>query len=143
MDTQTAYEMMRVYLTRPGARRAFTITKSGSEWCAYETQMDGEIHRCAVGCLLSPTALDEEGFAGYMGDIDQVWDEGALFWLVKDELADIEFDFLRAAQEIHDSESNWEGGYFHVEKLDQLAAEFELEVVKEVAARATQEAVLV
>ena len=50
MTTQDAYERMRIYLTRPGARQAKNMPGPQGV-CLYETDIEGELHRWAVGAL--------------------------------------------------------------------------------------------
>lgn len=128
--------MMRVYLTRPGARRA-VVDKFGS--CAYEAQIEGQLQRCAIGCLLSPAglsetilvesdcldALDEVELREFLGALQEAEDAGFLL----PELGDASRDFLGCAQQAHDAQGNWPGGKFNVSKLDDLAREFGLTVV--------------
>jgi hypothetical protein len=149
LNTQEAYELMRIYLTRPGARQA---VESPDESCRYEIVLDGEIHRCAIGCLLSPQALEETVLlSNEDGELDGTPMEdkagevvalkdflGGLSALAQagyslDDLADVEGDFLDGAQALHDSEGCWENGMFDVRRLDELAARHGLKVVEVVA----------
>jgi hypothetical protein len=145
MTTQEAYELMRVYLTRPGARRA-----ANEGTCQYEAVMLGEVHRCAVGCLLSPETLNQtryisEEFAEDAGfdDTTQVGMHVRLADLrgglatihgleyVLPELDEVDFDFLEGAQYVHDNKNNWKGGKFDVVELDKLAGRHGLTVVSD------------
>lgn len=138
METQQAYELMRTYLTRPGARRA-VARFDGDEFCRYETTIEGELHRCAIGCLLSPAALAEtreyydenlgwnvtgalRDFAGSLGDVLE-----AGFSVV--DIQDCDPEFLNAAQRIHDAEASWESGKFNVALLDDAARDLGLTVI--------------
>lgn len=134
MNTQEAYELMRVYLTREGARQA--VDNDGD--CLYETTIGRELHRCAVGCLLMPSSLDERAqpvnnlveqqvaLRHYLGSV-----EGLLRRFSVPELRDVELGFLRDAQELHDKAENWKGGKFNVALLDDLAHNYGLDVVKD------------
>lgn len=125
MTTQEAYEMMRIYLTRPGAMQA-----KGENSCMYETYIGAELHRCAVGCLLSPVALGQTIDApdayvdeavlvlrDFNGSLSSLYEVG--FELK--ELAEVDHGFLEGAQVLHDEDDNWIGGVFNVVKLDALA----------------------
>lgn len=140
MTTQEAYEMMRIYLTRPGAVRAV----NESDDCMYETHIRGEIHRCAVGCLLTPDSLDElsgEEFQRplreFVGTIGHVLREFSV-----PELRSVDFQFLQEAQRLHDDEGSWIGGFFNVRRLDALADRYGLQVVKDEEPVAEPEPVL-
>ena len=131
MNTQEAYEYMRVYLTREGARQAV----AGYGDCMYEAYMEGEPHRCAVGCLLTAESLNERSLPtddleepvilrNYLGSAD-----GLLRRFSVPELRDVEVGFLLGAQELHDEGENWTGGRFNVALLDDLAHNYGLKVV--------------
>jgi len=133
MNTQEAYEYMRVYLTREGARQA---TDDRGD-CLYETTIGGELHRCAVGCLLTPESLNGRArptldvekpvmLRDYLGSVD-----GLLRRFSVPELRDVDKGFLLAAQKLHDERENWKGGRFKVELLDDLAHNYGLKVVKD------------
>jgi len=145
MTTQEAYELMRVYLTRPGARRAV-----GEVSCRYETVILDEVHRCAVGCLLSPETLNQTRYisqelaeqAGFenMSQVgtwvrlaDLLGGLSTMHELAYElpEFDEVDLGFLEDAQYIHDIAHNWEGGKFNVMKLDELAADFGLTVVRD------------
>lgn len=141
--------MMRVYLTRPGAQRA-TANHDGRLMCKYETLIDSEVHRCAIGCLLTPSTLSSECVVSGDGDESQLGRIVALrdfmggFPSLIDnysppELADVDSDFLDRAQVVHDTEAFWMGGKFDVAPLDSLAAEFGLTVVVDEPVRAPRE----
>lgn len=127
MTTQEAYELMRAYLTRPGARQAYSPDKGQ---CQYETRIEGETHKCAVGCLLTPASLRSKGatdapLRNYMG--------GALGVLANykpPELMFVEQLFLNDAQTVHDNPDNWKGGSFNAAALDMVAVQHGLRVVK-------------
>lgn len=154
MTTQNAYEMMRVYLTRPGARQA-TATPLGP--CSYEVALEGELHRCAIGCLLSPAALaqtvtfDKEtadelstdpgvwALRDFSGGIGAICQAGYNL----EELDEVDGDFLEGTQAIHDNIHNWETGVFNVGALDAFAARQGLQVVTDEPQGAPREAVLV
>lgn len=126
MNTQQAYELMRVYLTREGARQA----TNGNGDCMYEAVIGGEVHRCAVGCLLTPRSLNsysETEDASLRNSINGV--EGLLVEFYVPELDDVDVTFLSGAQSVHDDGDNWQGGKFDVSKLDELAERFGLTVV--------------
>lgn len=131
MNTQEAYEYMRVYLTREGARQA---TDDQGD-CMYEAVVGGELHRCAVGCLLTPKSLNSKSqprvrgekritLRDYLGSA-----EGLLRRFPVPELRDVELKFLVDAQELHDEAENWKGGRFNVALLDGLALNYGLKVV--------------
>lgn len=138
MTTQQAYEMMRIYLTRPGARQA---SLDGGA-CSYETEMFGEVHRCAIGCILSPAGLAET----VMID-DELHEDHGLTHVLRDfegglgdlycagfkieELLGVDHGFLQGAQCLHDDESNWREGKFRVALLDGLAIRHGLLPVKD------------
>ena len=147
MTTQEAYELMRIYLTRPGARRAVIW---GGSACMYEMVEMGEVHRCAVGCLLSPETLnqtryisleiaEELGFheRSQVGSSVRLADlRGGLSAVVGlkydvPELEEVDGGFLEEAQFIHDNKENWVGGKFNVVALDVLAADYDLTVVRD------------
>lgn len=137
MTTQEAYELMRTYLTRPGARRAW------DDVCLYETVIDDATHRCAVGCLLTPATLDSEvhidvdgGFDEFMwgknvplrqfhGNLQAAYQAGYEI----PELDGVDHNFLATAQAVHDDIQNWENGTFNVAALDYAARKFGLKVV--------------
>lgn len=138
MTTQEAYELMRTYLTRPGAQRAF------NKVCRYETVIDMETHRCAVGCLLTPRSLAatvkvEDGsgvFAEsmwgkvvplrrFLGNLEAVYLAGYEI----PELEEVDHDFLAEAQAVHDQVLNWTDGKFNVAALDAAARIHGLKVV--------------
>jgi hypothetical protein len=131
MDTQLAYEGMRAYLTRPGARPAVDINADGFwDSCYYEKDFDGEVHRCAVGCLLSPEALAElEREGALTSGFEGAHDKSAA---LRRDLAGVDKRFLLDAQIIHDSSENWEDGKFDPIALDVLAAENGLKIVTDV-----------
>lgn len=138
MTTQQAYEMMRVYLTRPGAVRA---VDSEIGYCAYEAVVDGVLQRCAVGCLLTPGTLSQEmdftyeesseGQNGivqlreFQGNVEQLHKDG----YVLPELDGVDEDFLLKAQVLHDNSNNWTDSGFNVDMLDVLAEKHDLTVV--------------
>lgn len=150
MDTQEAYELMRIYLTRPGARQA---TVQVGNPCNYEINLDGFIHRCAVGCLLTESTLSQEVMIGeetdlysyktgdivrlrdFMGNLSVLGEVG--FRLP--ELDQVDLGFLDEAQSIHDNHNNWSENGFIVEILDDLARRFKLEVVTDEPQGAPQE----
>ena len=53
MTTQEAYDDIRAYFTRPGAKLAVSSSSTNTTPCKYRTE-DGD--QCAVGCLI-PEAL--------------------------------------------------------------------------------------
>jgi hypothetical protein len=143
--TQEAYERQRDWLTRPGARQAFSAE---TEQCMYivptepyeveryddeELEMEtipglppdvnGLAQRCAIGCLLSDEAVEEvrtsdEGVQGIL--INE---------LVAEDLANISVDYMTESQALHDANLSWDREpeeKFRVEKLDALAASFGL-----------------
>lgn len=128
LTTQKAYEKMRAYLTRPGARRA--VDEDSGE-CRYEIEMaDGGIHQCAVGCILGPQALAELGRADFMGGLNGLLASSYLP-LAQAMLSGVDERFLRDAQVLHDREYHWPDGVFNVRLLDDAAAKYGLEVVGE------------
>lgn len=136
MNTQQAYEMMRIYLGRPGARRAY-----GSTTCMYEIQIQGKMHRCAIGCLLSPETLNQTRQVRHRHPRRPIMGVCAL----KDisgglatvrglgyelpELDGVNPLFLEEAQMAHDNLMNWAGNKFNMESLDQVARLYGLKVV--------------
>ena len=146
MNTQEAYEYMRVYLTREGARQA--IDKAGD--CMYEGRIEGAIHRCAVGCLLTPESLNERMQSGsqcgdertvtlrdYLGSV-----VGVLKHFSVPELRDIDRNFLDEAQKLHDERENWKGGKFNVALLNDLAHDHGLKVMMDELVEVEPEQVL-
>jgi hypothetical protein len=144
MTTQVAYEMMRTYLGRPGARRAYD---EELEVCRYETMLEGELHRCAVGCLFTADGLSERAtiadpnIAEAVGVAPGTWEvrefEGGLAGLQiagfeLPEIADVDGSFLEGAQMIHDDICAWENGTL-ISKLDKLAERCGLTVVSDEA----------
>jgi hypothetical protein len=146
MTMQEMYELMRIYLTRPGARQAIV---EGN--CVYESAIEGEIHRCAIGCLLTPPQLGEKvlitqeiadeqkTMIPFVGEEVALRDfQGSLAGLTMagyswtQDLDDSKFDFLASAQSIHDLPVNWGPEGFRVEALDSIAARRGLKVVTEV-----------
>lgn len=140
MDTQQAYEMMRVYLTRPGALRA--VGDKGN--CMYETRVNGELHRCAIGCILPLSALDstavveevsgDEPQAGAMVELRDF--QGGILSLFEQNfdlssLDNVDLGFLEVAQGIHDKGSSWVLNKFNVALLDAAAADYGLKVVND------------
>ena len=99
--------------------------------------MNGVVHRCAVGCLLTPSTLaqtigeDETddlcALRDFSGTIEAVMAQD--FQLP--ELTDVDPSFLDYAQQIHDEAANWDGGVFKVSELDEVARAFGLRVVKD------------
>lgn len=139
MTTQQAYEAVRQYLTRPGARQAMF---PGRKFCEYQTEIDGVVHRCAVGCLLSADAISEIAEYEFEGGVEALlspedWGEKTDDWgpLAVSELVDVDSNFLSSAQGLHDEPGNWDGGVFAVDKLDQIAREYGLRVVDEEGGR--------
>jgi hypothetical protein len=135
VTTQEVYELMRVYLTRPGARQA---TRDGL--CRYEALKDGEIHRCAIGCLLGPDTLSQVRFydngGQCRGDYELRVFPGSLEALFEasfelPELDGADYEFLASAQTLHDNGENWLGGHFHVRALDELARRYGLRIVSD------------
>ena len=129
MTNQEAYEQIRTYLTRPGATRAFSHDVGG---CAYEIQMDDlGIHRCAVGCLLSPGAItflaDRMALSGISAH--EMFTEAEYYAPVLAELDGTDEDFLQCAQRIHDDRDSWLGDVFDVGMLDGLADQWGLRIV--------------
>lgn len=152
MTVQQAYELMRVYLTRPGACQAL-----GENGCMYETAIGYDVHRCAVGCLLTEQDLSQEiaiddpaliennetmlrrigqtvqlrDFSGTLADVLAVGYTPSIL-VTDDELQDeLMFDFLASAQTLHDTASHWKDGVFEVWRLDELARRHGLRVVSE------------
>jgi hypothetical protein len=120
---------MRDYLTRPGARQAI---RPGDYRCAYELKHLGETHRCAVGCLLSPEAIDDLYAIGKIqGNLDDVLQLD----LAKKDLEGISIAFLRGAQGLHDDARSWVRGKFKVRLLDDLAKSCNLTVVTDEPAK--------
>lgn len=145
MTTQEAYELMRVYLTRPGASWA-----GDDKGCLYETVIRGATHRCAVGCLLSPETLNQTRYISHefaenhFDDTDQGGKNVRLRKLrgSAEMLFDIGYDlpeldgvshgFLTSAQACHDDQRNWPpNGGFNVAALDWIAADYGLTVVND------------
>lgn len=142
MNEQQAYEMMRVYLARPGAQQALS-----EDGCLYETTIRGELHRCAIGCLLTPETLGQEQLVPYDHQPPEfAQEEKDILVELRDfrgglasvlhygyelpEFAEMHnFAFIEAAQSLHDSASCWAGGRFDVSQLDKLAARHRLTVV--------------
>lgn len=96
MTTQEAYETMRAYFSRPGATYAYD---DGAAMCQYRTR-SGD--KCAVGCLI-PDELYERRFEDYVAAVGlmsliEAEENHALFAI----FADIDLDFLVAAQDAHD-----------------------------------------
>lgn len=128
MNTQQAYERMRAWLTRPGARRA--ISQDGS--CYYEVQYGGDdgMQRCAVGALLSDEAIQQLKETGLIRkSLGTVMSCKSSASLMIAELDGIKQGFLRAAQALHDNEDSWVGGKFRVDLLDHSASIHGLEVI--------------
>lgn len=154
MTTQEAYEIMRVYLGRPGARQA----QGCDDACRYETAIEGEIHRCAVGCLLGPETLKQTklitmefadavgthqggrvvALADFVGDATHLSEVG----YVVPELDDVDEAFLIKAQSLHDSATSWSDGRFDIDKLDALARDFGLDVIASPVTDPEREAVI-
>lgn len=150
MRTQEAYELMRVYLTRPGACRA-----EDGDGCMYETTIQGVLHRCAVGCLLTAQDLAQEveinaedlandwasgrhgesvALRDFRGTVHDILLAGYMpSALTSDDEVEDErlFAFLTDAQRLHDHAGSWPEDLFNVTLLDDLAAHHGLEVVKE------------
>lgn len=128
MTTQQAYEMMRTYMTRPGAQMAGD--ESGN--CFYETQFPDGVQRCAVGCVLTPDTLLRTGkeqwcdipIKDYSGSV-----RGLMDYYDVPELQFVSLDFLSDAQNVHDKSENWAKGKFDVAKLDAVAKKHGLTVV--------------
>ncbi len=120
MTTQEAYEKIRAWLTRPNAERAWSEDRAQ---CLYDT---GNGNRCAVGILLTDETLFEDGANECIEAV-----EGLIASIDPPELRDVDQKFLVVAQNLHDHERHWdEEGRFRVERLDEAAKWFGLEVVK-------------
>jgi hypothetical protein len=115
MDTQEAYELMRAWLTRPGAAISLDSV------CMYRSS-DG--NRCAVGCLIPDNLYDDSIEGGTV--VSWVHKENNL-WKY---FTNVDFDFLIEAQILHDLMQNWSTGKFNVQALDKLAIEFGLKLVQ-------------
>lgn len=114
-STQRAYEMIRAYFSKPGAVRAtgmVTDTESNREpfeGCMYRTP---EGRKCAVGCLI-PDGL-------YDSDMENRTASEVKHWGTLDEyLANVDGEFLEAAQYAHDHESHSAEEFVH--RLDEVA----------------------
>lgn len=130
MTTQEAYERMRIYLTRPGARQAKT-EPGPNGLCLYEVELDGAPHRCAVGCLLAPDTIasckHDSGATVFALVVE--------YPLAERDLANVDLDFLAGCQCLHDDPGNWEHGVFNVRWLDALARDYGLNVVSDEVVR--------
>lgn len=142
MNMQEAYEQMRAWLTRPGAKQA---SAHEGATCMYDA---GNGQRCAVGCLLSEQAIlvfgglggDAEELVGTMLSSQEFTDEPLLGLFSEDFIAhfkeygtvvssDDAMQFLMAAQDCHDRSLNWTSEGFNVAHLDCVASDFGLKVV--------------
>lgn len=135
MTTQEAYEYMRIYFGREGARRAVPENSSEGSNCRYEIELDGDKHRCAVGCLLSPSAIDEL----YERDLMSAGIDEMVSWnlLAGEELEGVDVIFLRKAQNLHDHHWNWDRGQdYIINRLDRIAARCGLRPVTATAVEA-------
>lgn len=114
MTTQEAYERMRVYFSRPGAKRALAPghwTDDDEPVCVYRTP-DGDA--CAAGCLIPDelyTPAIERSSAGvlFTGQVPVRNEDGAPIPgeainipEIAAFLADIDVKFLDEAQHLHD-----------------------------------------
>lgn len=146
MTKQEAYERVRNYLTRPGARRAYdptpVLTVAGERLengcCRYETVIDGATQRCAVGILLEREDLDRS-MATFVGGVETLFEEYGLPDYIQ-EIGEGNSDserradtlyFLQSLQTAHDTITNWTEDGFEVAQLDQLAISFGLSVPQE------------
>lgn len=149
MGTQEAYELMRIYLARPGARQA-----SVGGQCRYEITIDDVVHRCAIGCLFTPGSLaqvitvdeataaatdydegDQVALRDFRGGLATIMQAG----YDTPELDDVQGEFLDEAQWLHDKKDNWAENGFNIAALDDLARSFKLDVVIDEPQGAPQE----
>lgn len=120
-DTQTAYETMRAYFSRPDAVLARTDGHFPS--CLYRLDpTDPTSPGCAVGCVI-PDALYEERFEG-IGGVEELLDEGPSE--LHELFANVDLEFLRDAQEAHDTEASDPASFIVL--LDAIAPDYGLTV---------------
>lgn len=121
-NTQTAYEMIREYFSRPGAKLA--RDKNPSPFlnfdCKYRTP-DGR--KCAVGCLIPDELYNSRIEEKDVDDLLQIDEMSKLF-------AHVDRFFLKRAQSAHDSNTTVDAADF-VRNLDQIAEAFRLKTPKE------------
>jgi hypothetical protein len=123
LDNQSAYENIRAYLTRPGARRA--APEGVLDTCKYEIEIDGELHRCAVGCLLAPDTIEALKITNQLGgDCEEV-----ILPFFDRDLSGIDRRLLALIQNVHDTASNWASGEFNPEQLDRVVQTYGLTAV--------------
>lgn len=152
MTTQEAYERMRVYFSRPGAKRAITDDPADDDHtlCCYRTE-DGAA--CAVGCLIPDELYDpaiERASATCLltGSVNERDEEGGALAnkipipQITQLLAQIDPKFLDEAQTLHDRDHHSyydEAGDWMEERntpalfisnLDALAETFDLDITR-------------
>lgn len=143
MTKQEAYEKVREYLTRPGARRAYdptpVLTMDGTKLengcCRYAIEIDGETQKCAVGILLKQEDLDRS-MASFVGGVESLLHEYGWPDYIQElgngaDDEEQQYDalyFLNRLQVTHDVSDNWPNGRFDVSQLDRLARDFGLSV---------------
>lgn len=124
---QTAYEEIRAYFSKPGAKLSKS-DRTGA--CLYLNEANGR--KCAVGCripneLILTLRLDEYGALtsiSNQGVITHFNDSG--IWDIIGHPGTKLFDFHMFAQNIHDSQAKDADDF--VSQLDGLATDFDLDV---------------
>lgn len=120
-DTQTAYERMRAFFSRPDAVLARTDEIS-SPSCLYRLDPHNPSSPgCAVGCLI-PDTIYNETFEG-IGGIEELLDEGPFELHVL--FSNVDLEFLRDAQEAHDTRATDAADF--VRLLDEIAPVYSLD----------------
>lgn len=121
-DTQTAYERMRAFFSRPDAVLSRTDLNTSRPSCLYRLNPhDPSSPGCAVGCLI-PDTIYAEYFEG-IGTVEELLEEGpcelrALFY-------NVELEFLRDAQDAHDTKATDAADF--VRLLDEIASVYSLD----------------
>jgi hypothetical protein len=116
---QEAIDRVAEYLTRPGAQRA----ADNDGCCQYATIIGGREHRCAIGCLLSDTQLEEarqvHGMADELLEIESIREALQQLFVASLRLngkqdAGVEDTLAWRLQDAHDTPMNWdETGFFN------------------------------
>jgi hypothetical protein len=99
-DTQTAYERIREYFSRPGAEQAVVTYGTDAPSCRYRTP---EGNACAAGCLI-PDELYDEGLEGgtFYALVDPLHATPYYNEELKAYFANVDPQFVRQAQIEHD-----------------------------------------
>lgn len=133
MDTQTAYEAIRAYFTKPGAVFSYVPRVDPNDHstrgrCVYYGEIDGKPCHCAFGCLIPP-ALYDTSFEGTT--VDGLFNRtNKSARLLAEAFAGVDVNFLVDAQNIHDTRA-LQGGSIEefIVELDATAHHRKLTVV--------------